>query len=61
MLFNFRSFAHRTLQDLNFIIESLSNQSMLKKFLWRGRVEKGIADVDRRLAETIELFQVSLK
>jgi hypothetical protein len=61
MLFDFRSFAHSTLQDLNSTLDSLSNQAMLKKILWRGRVEKKITVADRRLAETIQLFQVSLK
>jgi hypothetical protein len=51
---------YRTLVDLRFTLDDLSNQSTLKKMLWRGDIADRIATAYKGLGEAVELFNVSL-
>ena len=41
------------------VLDKLSNQSMLKRILWRARIADKISETYRSLSEAIRLFDVS--
>jgi hypothetical protein len=51
----------RALLNLNSTLDDLSEQSMLKKILWRVNVAGRVAAAYKELEEAVELFHVSLE